>query len=71
MILLVVKDKNILETWAFYFEGPHKHNNISMTFCVGTLSSCCIPHLCMKNITLQLCSFSLEDDITTLSHQEP
>ena len=48
VILLQVKDKNTLETCAFYFVGPHKHNNISTVFCVGTLFSCCISQLCMK-----------------------
>ena len=69
VILLVVNDKNILEICAFYFVGPHKHNNISMMFqkC-WHLIFLLHPTALHENITLQLRSFLLEDEITTLSH---
>ena len=53
VILLGVKDKKYSQNMCIY-AGPHKHNTISMTLC--------------ENATLQLCSFSVEDAMTTLSH---
>ena len=54
VILLVVRDKNILAICVFCFVGPHKH--------ILLLD----PTALHENITVQLCSFSLKDEITTL-----
>ena len=69
VILLAVKGENILETCVFF--GPtqtRKHfQDVPSWYLILLLH----PTDLHENITLQLCSFSHEDDITKLSHYEP